>query len=339
MTTDLLPALPLPVVLTAGVAVVLATAGLLSARAATRPGLPAARWHRDLPPAMAATLDHRGVRLLALGALLTGLGALAVHDGPVDGTTGVAVLTAAALLAGPLARAVNPVRLADSPPSRATHGGPAPGWPAVVVLAVLAVVVLTVHDGRVLAAVGATHVAVQAALCRLRGPAWPATGDGLEAMATMIGHAAPLGRRDDGRLAWRNPVVSAAHVTLPRAALWLAAVVAGLTIAATTSAPAVPVFVAAATAAGVLLQVGLIRSWFHGAAVPLAAAYGLLAGGRWLQPLDLAAFVALHAMAVAVLHRQAIARHDPRTARAVQFPARGVVVVSVVAGLAVLAAA
>jgi hypothetical protein len=133
--------------------------------------------------------------------------------------------------------------------------------------------------------------------------------------------------------------VNAAHVALPTTALWLTAVVIGLAVAASVSTLAVPLFVAATMAAGVLLRVGLIRPWLYGAVAPLAAAYGLLAGGRWLQPLDLLAFVALHAVAVAVLHRQAIARHDPRTARAVQFPARCVVVVSVLAGLAVLAPA
>ncbi|HSJ45890.1 MAG TPA: hypothetical protein VK923_14530 [Euzebyales bacterium] len=345
MTTDLLPkdALPLPVVLTAGAAVVVITAGLLSARAATRPDLPATRWHRDLPAAMTATLDRpgtrRATRLVALAGALAGLVGLAVHDGPVQGSTGVAVLTAAALVAGPLARIVNPVRLACGP-SRGSSAGPAaPGWPAVAVLAVLSVVALAVDDGRMLAAVGAGHLALQAALCRLRGPSWPARGDGLEALATLIGRAAPLGRRADGHLAWRNPVVNAAHVVLPRPALWLTAVVVGLTIAATASTLAVPVFLTATATAGVLLRVGLIRPWLFGVVAPLAAAYGLLAGGRWLQPVDLMAFVALHAAATAVLHRQAIARHDPRTARAVQFPARCVVVVSVLAGLAVLASA
>lgn len=343
MTTDLLPAdaLPLPVVLTAGAAVVVITAGLLSARAATRPELPATRWHRDLPAAMATTLDRpgtrRAVRLVALAGALAGLVALAVHDGTVQGSTGIAVLAAAAVLAGPLARIVNPVRLACGQSQDPSPGLAAPGWPAVAVLAVLSIVLLAVDDGPVLAAVGAGHLALQAALCRLRGSSWPARGDGLEALATLIGHAAPFGRRADGHLAWRNPVVNAAHVALPPAALWLTAVVVGLAVAASESTLAVPVFLTATATAGVLLRVGLIRPWSFGVVAPLAAAYGLLAGGRWLQPVDLAAFVALHAAAVAVLHRQAIARHDPRTARAVQFPARCVIVVSVLAGLAVFA--
>ena len=60
--------------------------------------------------------------------------------------------------------------------------------------------------------VGSVHLGVQAVLCRIRAPGWPARGDGVEALATLVGHVAPLGRRPDGRLAWRNPLVNAAHV-------------------------------------------------------------------------------------------------------------------------------
>lgn len=345
MTTDLPPAtaLPLPVVLAVGAGVVLATAGTLSARAATRPDLPATRWHRDLPAGITATLDRPSsryaARLLALIAVAGALLAAALSDRPVDATAALAWLTAVGLVAGPLLRALNPVRLAAAWTGR-TATVAAPGASAVVSLAAVSLVLLTVDDGRVLAAVALVHLGVQAALCRRRGAAWAARGDGVEALATLVGHAAPLGRRGGGRLAWRNPVVNAAHVTLPAAALWLTAVVVGVAVARPV-APVlvVPVFVAATTAAGALLRLGFIRPWFHGAAAPLAAAYGLVAGGRWLGPLDLVVFTLLHAAAVAVLHRQAIARHDPRTARAVQFPPRCVVVVSVLVGLMVLASA
>ena len=81
------------------------------------------------------------------------------------------------------------------------------------------------------------------------------------------------------------------------------------------------------------LRLGVIRPFFGGATVPLVAAYVTVAAGRWLRPLDLVVFVGLHAVAVAVLHRQAIARHDLRTARAVQFPMRVVIMASVLSGL------
>lgn len=38
------------------------------------------------------------------------------------------------------------------------------------------------------------------------GQAWYSRGDGFEVYSTLIGHLAPLGRREDGRLVWRNPL-------------------------------------------------------------------------------------------------------------------------------------
>jgi hypothetical protein len=326
-------------VLVGGAAVVLATAGLLSNHAATRPDLPSTRWHRDLPGGVTAVFDgpagRRSIRLGVLLGVVAGIAALATASAPVDGAVGVAVLVAVALLCGPLAPVANPVRLPCPEP---TDDGDttAVGMPAVVALAVLSLVVLTTHDGRLLAAVVAGHVLLQGVLCRRRGAGWPARGDPVETLMTTVGLLAPLGRRADGVLAWRNPVVSAAHGTLPQAALWQTAVVMGLTVASALPTPAVPTFLAAAVAAAGVLRAGFIRAWFIGAVAPLAAAYGLLAAGRWLPPLDLVVFVALHAVAMAVLHRQAIARHDPRTARAVQFLARTAILVSVLVGLAVL---
>lgn len=347
MTTDLSTAgaLPLPAVLAGGAVVVMGTAAVLSSRSAARPDLPATRWHRALPPPLsvwvARAAGRRALRLATLATALAGMIAMAAAPGPIRGGVGIAVLAAAALVGGPLARAANPARLACPPAADVdpTTAHTAVGWPAVALLAVLSMLVLRIDDGTVLAAVWAGHLALQAVLCRLRGAGWPARGDPVEALASLVGHIAPVGRGPGGRPAWRNPVVHAAHVDLPPTAIWLTAVVVGLTLASTASVWRVPVFVAVTAAAGAVLRAGLIRAWFTGAVAPLAAAYGVLAGGRWLAPLDLCAFVGLHALAVAVLHRQAIARHDPRTARAVQFPARGAVVVSVLVGLAVLAPA
>jgi hypothetical protein len=102
------------------------------------------------------------------------------------------------------------------------------------------------------------------------------------------------------------------------------------------AAPAILLGLTLAVTAGAL-RVGLIRPFLRSATVPLVAAYGAVAGGPWWPPVDLAAFVGLHVVAVAVLHRQAIARHDLRTARALQFPLRVVLVASVIGGLALLA--
>lgn len=55
---------------------------------------------------------------------------------------------------------------------------------------------------------------------------------------------------------------------------------------------------------------------------------GLAAAGQIL------AFLGFHVLAVAVAHDRAVARHDPRTARAVQFPLRALLVASAVGGVA-----
>jgi len=50
---------------------------------------------------------------------------------------------------------------------------------------------------------------------------------------------------------------------------------------------------------------------------------------------QIGAFLGLHVLAVAVAHDRAIARYDPRGARAVQFPVRALIVASTVGGVAV----
>ncbi|CAN5793055.1 hypothetical protein BH23ACT10_BH23ACT10_28150 [soil metagenome] len=335
---------------------VIATAAALTNRSTTRPELPSQRWYRPLPLPLATAAEHTVVRtVLRCGALLIVaalLGVIATTDAHVHGGIVIAGVVALAVLAGPLPRIANPVRLGSA--RGAAQGDPvnrdaiddAVGWPAVVSLVVLAAVVLTVRDGRLLAAVLGSYLLVQNALTRWRGCRWPARGDAIEAVSAVAGLIAPLGHATDGRLAWRNPVVNAAHATPGPPALWLTAVLAALAITGTvatgsTSQPPVPLlqFAAATAIAAAVLRAGLFRGYFLGAVGPIAAAYGLLTGGRWLAPLDLMVFVALHALAITVMHRQAIARHDPRTSRAVQFLPRAAVVTSVLAGLAVFAAA
>jgi hypothetical protein len=162
----------------------------------------------------------------------------------------------------------------------------------------------------------------------------------------LLGHLAPVGR-DPGRgPVWRNPLVAAAHAALPGSAVPFGAVIVAvsLTAALAPSGPAPAggalspaVFIALLAVVTGLLRLSVLRPFFRGAVIPLVAAYGLVAAGRWWRPLDLVVFVALHALAVGVLHRQALARYDLRTARAVQFPLRVTLVASVIGGLALLA--
>jgi hypothetical protein len=324
-------------VLAGGAGVVMGTAAVLSSRSAIRPDLPTTRWYRQLPPTMAGLVDGaatvRTLRALAIVALVGLCWALATASGPVDARVVVPATTVAALLGGSLVTGDRPAT-----PSRVSDGDrTVPGWAAVAWLAVLATIALSTSDGPVLAAVLVLHVLLLAVLTR-RTPATPIGRHGpLAALMTIIGHISALGRDPSGRPALRNPVVNTAHAALPPPALWLTAVVAGLTLAGHARTPAVPTLAVATVVAGAVLRAGIFRPHFTGVLAPVAAAYGLTAAGRWLAPVDLVAFVALHAAAMAVLHRQAIARHDPRTARAVQFLPRTALVISVLTGLGVLA--
>jgi hypothetical protein len=334
--------LPLPAVLAGGVGVVMGTAAVLSTRAATRPDLPATRWYRRLPPLVAGLVDHastlRLLRVIAVVALVGLCGALVTASGPVDARVVVPAATVAALVGGALVTDPGPVRRV--PAGKASHPAVVvPGWTAVAWSGVLVAIALSTSDGRVLAGVLVIHVAVLVALVR-RTPATPVAHHGpLAALMSIVCHISPLGRDQQGHPAWRNPVVSAAHAALPPPALWLTAVVAGLALAGHARTPAVPTLAVATVVAGAVLRVGIFRPYLTGVLAPVAAAYGLVAAGRWLAPVDLAAFIAFHAVAMAVLHRQAIARHDPRTARAVQFLPRAALVVSVLTGLWVLVSA
>lgn len=346
MTSDLLTgSVPLPALLAGGATVVVGTAAALTGRAATRPQLPTARWYRPLPPAVTAVADHPATRaaVRAAGVAVTAavLVLLVTAQGPVDGTVAIPAVVAVSLVCGPLVRLADPVRLLDRPPSA---GGRAatPGSPAAVRLAALAAVALASDDGEVLATALVVHLVTMAVLTARHGPAVHVRHDPFEALAGLVAPLAPVGRDPTGRLAWRNPLVATAHTPQPAAAAWLTAVLMGLALhpgAPGAGAGELATAAVAAVAGRLVLRLGVIRAWFTGVLAPLAAAHGLLASGRWLAPLDLVAFVGLHAVAVAVLHRQAFSRHDLRAARAVQLPPRLAVLASVLAGLAVSASA
>ena len=210
----------------------------------------------------------------------------------------------------------------------------------------LCAILLSTQDPQVLTVTVALHVVAQSGLARWR----PGTLDPLEVLSDLVARIAPLGRDLEGRLAWRNPLVAVTHTNVPRGAVTLGAVViaasmtgamtgrgaAGIDVAALGTVA--PVIVLAGTLAIVLavLHLGVIRPFFASATVPLVVAYATVAAGRWWPPVDLITFVVLHTVAIAVLHRQAIARHDLRTARAVQLPMRVVVMLSVLTGLTLL---
>jgi hypothetical protein len=337
-------------VLAGGAGAVVGTAAALSGWAAHRPELPTHRWSRLAPATLARIADARATRMALRGVGFVGVVAviitLARRDAPVEGLVVIPFLTGVSLIAGPVVRLIDPLPAARS---RGTdhRGGHLPRDRrdlriAATWLLLLCAIALSTRSPRVIAATAAGYVLLQATA------AWGAgrRDDPFEAYAGLVGHLAPLGRDKDRRLVWRNPLVATAHATPPRGAVAFGAVViaASVTNAATSQPGGLPdggpisalLFGMTLVVVVGALRLGVIRSFFRSATIPLVAAYGVVAAGRWWQPVDLLVFVTLHTIAVAVLHRQAVARYDLRTARAVQFPLRVVLVASVVGGLALL---
>lgn len=331
-------AVPPPVVIAGGAGAVIATAAALSGRAARHPDLPTTRWTHPLPRAVRRVVDARAPRALAravgLLAAVTGIVALWTRQAPVDGLVVLPALTLVALVAGPIhRRGATGATALDGADQRA----------AVLWSAALCAVALSTRDPAILALTAALVVAAQVAPV----PRAASPGSALGALVDLVGHLAPIGRDRAGRPAWRNPLVAVTHADLPPGGLALATVViaasgthalAPATGPLATLGPAAPAagFVLSLVVVAVVLRLGVIRPFFRSAVVPVVAAYGLVAAGRWAPPADLLVFVGLHMVAVAALHRQALARHDLRTARAVQFPLRVVLVVSVLSGVALL---
>ena len=98
-------------------------------------------------------------------------------------------------------------------------------WPAVVALLVFLWLEL-VYPGRAEPTTVAVfligYAVVQLALAAWFGEEWFASGDGFEVYSTLIARLSVWGRRDDGRLMWRNPLTNA---TVAPAVPGLAAVV------------------------------------------------------------------------------------------------------------------
>ncbi|HSK96485.1 MAG TPA: hypothetical protein VK891_07720 [Euzebyales bacterium] len=338
--------------LAAGAGAVVATAGVLSGRAARHPDLPAQRWTRPLPAAVARMADARATRFalwgLGLAGAIAGIALLAGHDAPVDGLAVLPLVTALALVAGPVLHLVNPLGdtrfVVDGDGQADQEGNDLRG--ATLWLVALCAIALSTRTPQALAVTATVYLLAQAATTWRLGR----HTDALGTLAALLGHLAPVGRGDAGRPVWRNPLVAAAHAALPGGVIPFGAVVIAASLTHALLHPvarvdpafvgvATPValFAAVAVAAAGLLGLCVLRPFFRGTIIPLVAAYGLVAAGRWVPPFDLLAFVGLHALAVGVLHRQALARYDLRTARAVQFPLRVALVASVMAGLALLA--
>ena len=127
-------------------------------------------------------------------------------------------LVPVSLLLGPVWRIVNPLRLVHrvlqpiAGPARGGRALPRLGlWPAAVSLAVFVWLELVPPQRAEPATVGwflVLYAVIHTAAGLWFGEGWFARGDGFEVYSTLLGRLSPFGRRDDGRLVFRNPLTN-----------------------------------------------------------------------------------------------------------------------------------
>jgi hypothetical protein len=186
---------------------------------------------RPLPPGLQRVLDgavlRRALQALALGVTL--LITTVALSGPDETARNLAPwalyvtfwvgLVPASLLLGPVWRAANPLRLLHAGLRLVLPGAPGAArlpdlglWPAAASLLVFLWFEL-VHPGRAEPSTVAVfllgYAGTQLALSLWFGEEWFARGDGFEVYSTLIARLSPWARRDDGRLALRNPLANA----------------------------------------------------------------------------------------------------------------------------------
>lgn len=189
---------------------------------------------RPVPTRLARVLDGRPLRagLRVLGVLITAYVVMAAVFGrddalnPTAGSVyvlfwiGVPVLS---MLLGPVWRLLNPIRSAHWALSRALGSRPEEGlgplsprlgyWPAALSLLAFVWLELVAPENTTLAVLRtffAAYFAVNLLAATYWGSGWFGRGDGFEVFSSLAGRLSPLGRRGDGRLVLRNPLVGVA---------------------------------------------------------------------------------------------------------------------------------
>jgi hypothetical protein len=189
---------------------------------------------RPLPTRLARVLDGRPLRagLRVLGVLITAYVVMAAVFGrddalnPTAGSVyvlfwiGVPILS---MLLGPVWRLLNPIRSAHWALSRALGTRPEEGigplsprlgyWPAALSLLAFVWLELVAPENTTLAVLRtffAAYFAVNLLAATYWGSGWFGRGDGFEVFSSLAGRLSPLGRRGDGRLVLRNPLVGVA---------------------------------------------------------------------------------------------------------------------------------
>lgn len=199
-------------------------------------------------------------------------------------------LVPVSLLVGPFYRRVNPLRPLSAGLARALATPPRPLPEGIGRLPAAALAILVVatsqfglDDLLLVRITVVVYVGAQALLGARYGPEWFRRADPFEVLSDVVGAVAIAGRRSDGRIGLRDPVVAPMQATaLPATvafvgvlvgASWFEAVedtidVDGLAVGVLGTA------VAAAIGTG-FLRSGAVRPFLVPATLPLAAAYGL----------------------------------------------------------------
>ncbi len=200
------------------------------------PRLDVARAGRPLPAGVARLLDAPATRrvLAALGLLAAGWTLLALVAGPDDARNPVpwvvyvllwVGLVPVSVLAGPVWRQLNPVRAVHALLNRALGLDPRDGvrelpagvgwWPAAIGLLAFAWLELVSSEPASLPTLQlavAVHVTLHLFAAFVFGSRWFDRGDPFEAWSGLYGRISPLGRRADGVLVVRAPLVGLAGV-------------------------------------------------------------------------------------------------------------------------------
>ncbi len=200
------------------------------------PRLDVARAGRPVPAGLARLLDAPATRrvLAGLGLLAAAWTLLALVAGPDDARNPVpwvvyvllwVGLVPVSVLAGPVWRQVNPVRTLHGLLNRALGLDPRDGvralpagvgwWPAAVGLLAFAWLELVASEPASLPTLQtavAVHVTLHLLAGFVFGSRWFDRGDPFEAWSGLYGRISPLGRRADGVLVLRAPLVGLAGV-------------------------------------------------------------------------------------------------------------------------------
>jgi hypothetical protein len=216
-----------------------------------RPKLDRTSSGRPLPAGLQRVVDSAAVRwglqaaALAVAVLVTVVAVV----GPGETSRNLAPwvlyvtfwvgLVPVSLVLGPVWRVVNPLRLVHRglrvvlPAAPGAGRLPALGlWPATVSLLVFLWLELVYPDRAepmTVAVFLVGYAVVQLALALWFGEDWFAAGDGFEVYSTVIARLSPWGRRDDGRLVLRNPLVNATVAPVDRGLVAVVVVLLGST--------------------------------------------------------------------------------------------------------------